>query len=169
MARALKIDAAAAPGRPAKARQPAGPEAVPVEGGEVEGYEVQSRTEVRRAQRRERELQQAYAEHLRRRGEIVTRNKIPVPGSKHSMFTDLFVQSRGHLIEAKAGCTRNDVRMAIGQLADYARFLPEARRLAVLLGSRPDADLLALLASSGIAAVWRSGASFKDNAGGEFT
>ena len=124
---------------------------------------------VREAKRREQELQRAYADYLCKRGEVVIRNKIPVPGSASNLYTDLWVESRGHLIEAKASATRNDIRMAIGQLADYARFLPEAKRRVVLLGSQPASDLLDLLASCGVGAVWRSGRSFKDNAGGGFT
>jgi hypothetical protein len=154
-------------------REPAGTsgshaEAVPVEGGEVEGYDVLSSTTVRRAKRRERELVRAYTKHLQARGDVVSRNKISVPGGAGNMFSDVFNETRGHLIEAKAGTARNDIRMAIGQLADYARFIPEVRRRAVLLGSRPDADLLALLDSQGIAAVWRAGDAFEDDAGGAF-
>jgi hypothetical protein len=144
-------------------------EVVPVEAGEVEGYEVRSSTAVRQARRRERELVRAYEKYLQARGDVVSRNKISVPGGTGNMFSDVFNETRGHLIEAKAGATRNDIRMAIGQLADYARFIPKIQRRAVLLGSKPEADLLSLLDSQGIAVIWRIGDAFEDDAEGAFT
>jgi hypothetical protein len=80
----------------------------------------------------------------------------------------VYNETREHLIEAKAGATRGDVRMAIGQLADYGRFVPAAKRRAVLLAEKPAADLLALIESCGLGAIWRHEDSFEDNADGEF-
>jgi hypothetical protein len=51
--------------------------------------------------------------------------------------------------------------MAIGQLADYRRFSPNGTRLALLVPERPRADLLALLASAGVHAIWPEGDGFK--------
>ena len=61
--------------------------------------------------------------------------------------------------------------MAIGELADYARFLVDlSPRLAVLLPERPYADLEHLLTSQKIAAVWKSAlGNFEDNSGGRFS
>ena len=78
------------------------------------------------------------------------------------------MRSRDQLIEAKAGSTRNEVRMAIGQLADYGRFANPETRTAVLLDVKPHPDLLVLLETQGIAAVWREDKGFADNADGKF-
>ncbi|MGI8660610.1 MAG: hypothetical protein ACR2LH_06190 [Thermoleophilaceae bacterium] len=59
--------------------------------------------------------------------------------------------------------------MAIGQLADYGRVVPDAGRRAVLLEAKPYPDLLDLLNSQDIAVVWRTGEAFSDNAEGDFT
>jgi hypothetical protein len=58
--------------------------------------------------------------------------------------------------------------MAIGQLADYGRFVPKGADRAVLLDAKPQADLLVLLDSQGVATIWRNGESFVDNARGRF-
>lgn len=60
------------------------------------------------------------------------------------------------------------VTVAIGQLADYGRFVTPLDGRAVLLESRPRPDLEALLTSLGINAIWREASSFVDNAGGAF-
>jgi hypothetical protein len=59
--------------------------------------------------------------------------------------------------------------MAIGQLADYARFIEPLPRRAILLDSRPPGDLSDLLSSQGVATIWPDGERFTDDAGGEFT
>lgn len=58
--------------------------------------------------------------------------------------------------------------MAIGQLADYSRFVEAPPALAVLLPHEPRRDLADLLAPSGIAAIWPTVDGFKDNADGGF-
>ena len=52
---------------------------------------------------------------------------------------------------------------AIGQLADYKRFVdPPPNHLAVLLPSRPRSDLEALLTSENIQVIWPAGEGFSD-------
>jgi hypothetical protein len=58
--------------------------------------------------------------------------------------------------------------MAIGQLADYRRFIDDLQGVGVLLGAKPHPDLLDLLDKQGIAAIWRSGEDFLDSADGAF-
>ncbi len=142
---------------------------VPVEAGNVEGYEVMPAPDVKRAVRRESMLVRDYSDFLKAKGDKVSRNKLSPPGASHPLYSDLFNETRGHLIEAKAGTSRGDIRMAIGQLADYARFIDPVKRRAVLLEAKPHPDLLALLSSQDIAVIWRSSTGFADNAGGEFT
>jgi hypothetical protein len=59
--------------------------------------------------------------------------------------------------------------MAIGQLADYARFAPLHVRRAVMLGERPRRYLERLLKSQAIAAVKRKANGFEDHVGGALT
>ena len=59
--------------------------------------------------------------------------------------------------------------MAIGQLADYKRFADPQARLGVLVPERPRPDLLALLKSEGIEAIWPATAGFEDTSSGSLT
>lgn len=142
---------------------------IPVERGEVEGYDVETNHEVKRAHRQEQQLVARYVKYMVDRGDTVARHKIKVPAAKGSIFSDIFNETRGQLIEAKANSSRGNVRMAVGQLADYARFLRPSVRRAVLFDSRPSDDLCDLLSRQGIAIIWPDGESFTDDAGGEFT
>jgi hypothetical protein len=142
---------------------------IPIEKGEVEGYEVVTKEERRQACRREAALVEDFCAHLEAQGDVVKRNELLPSGGSHSLYSDLFNKSRRQLIEAKAGISRGDIRMAIGQLADYERFIPRLSGRAVLLGAKPQPDLLLLLRDQGIAAIWRNEAGFADNANGEFT
>lgn len=149
---------------------PAGPAAntpVPVEQGAIEGYEVTTPTEVKLATRREAALVLDFQAHLEAQGDEVSRNRLQPPEGA-AIYTDLFNHTRGQLIEAKADASRLQVRMAIGQLADYERFIDGLKGKAVLLGARPHPDLGALLEAQGIAAIWRRGTGFIDDAGGAF-
>jgi hypothetical protein len=140
---------------------------VSIEAGHVEGYDVTPPSEARRAYRREASLVRDYANQLQAQGDQVVRKEIQVPGSRSPIFSDIFNKTRNQLIEAKAGSARDDVRMAIGQLADYGRFVPGSRR-AVLLNAKPHPDLVRLLRSQRIATIWRERHHFADNAGGDF-
>lgn len=141
---------------------------VPIEEGEIEGYIVKGSDAVRRARRRESQLVTRYVRYMRAQGDSVGRYRI-VPGGTSPIFSDVFNESRKQLIEAKADAGRSDVRMAIGQLFDYSRFIPAPVRLAVLVDSRLPDDLSDLLTSQGIATVWPVEAGFTDDAGGDFT
>jgi hypothetical protein len=87
----------------------------------------------------------------RARGHEIFRKRIVPPGEARPLFTDLFDATTGTLVEAKGTVERNAIRMAIGQLADYKRFVEDGqpRHLAVLVPSQPRRDLRELLASQG--------------------
>ncbi len=145
------------------------PDLIPVEQpGSHEGYEARSRESIRRFQRRESRLVSDYAASLELKGDTVYRNRIQIPGSG-AILSDLYNSTRNQLIEAKVHGSRTDIRMAIGQLADYKRFVDARARTAVLLEAKPEPDLVDLLDRERIAAVWRRGGGFADNTGGEFT
>jgi hypothetical protein len=81
-----------------------------------------------------------------------------------SITCDLYDKRRGNLIEAKSVIDRPSLRMAIGELADYVRFISRRPQLAVLLPARPSADLEQLLRSQGVYTIWQSEpAKFADN------
>lgn len=148
-------------GRPAPvSEEPITAQTVEAEANRVESFPVRTRAEVRIAARREAELVVAYAAHLEGRA-VVRRRRYG------QLVCDIFIESRAHLIEAKADASRESIRMAIGQLFDYRRFEPTLVRLGVLVPERPARDLLELLDGLDIACVW-SGDGFEDNRGGEF-
>jgi hypothetical protein len=142
---------------------------IPIEKGKVETYDTKTKKEIIRATREESKLVEDFAAYLIAQGDLVFRHKITVPGAAGSLYSDLYNETRGQLIEAKAGTSRSDVRMAIGQLADYARMLMPPPRRAVLLEARPSQDLVELLYGQGIAVIWRDGAGFTDSADKLFT
>jgi hypothetical protein len=141
---------------------------VPIEDSNSEEYEITRPEQGGRAVRREAKLVCDYTAFLEASGDEVVRNRLLPFGSSHALYSDVYNATRKHLIEAKAGTGRGDVRMAIGQLADYGRFVPKGTGRAVLLEAKPQPDLLALLDSQGIAVIWRNGDGFVDNAGGRF-
>jgi hypothetical protein len=142
---------------------------VPIEGRHAESFEQRFEKSLRTALREEQRLVREYARYLERRGRTVYRHRLVVPGSDGPLYSDLYEEDRRHLVEAKARVSRPAIRMAIGQLADYARLIePRPKRRGVLLPDRPSDDLIGLLASQSIDAIWRKGAGWTDNAGGAY-
>ena len=92
------------------------------------------------------------------------RHKIVPEGEWKPLFTDLYVEDLNLVIEGKGSATRENMRMAIGQLADYSRFLESPKR-AILLPSEPRPDLAALAASEVIAVIWPTGDGFSFSEG----
>jgi hypothetical protein len=90
----------------------------------------------------------------------VTRLKIVPAGEAKPLFSDLIDRTTNTLYEAKGTVERGAIRMAIGQLLDYGRFVEPPPRLAVLLPSEPRGDLQQLLTSAGVDLVWASGGEF---------
>jgi hypothetical protein len=143
----------------------AGVEDVPVEERWTEMAFVAPSREPDEAERREQKLILAFRDHLLARGHEVSRVKIVPPGEAKPLFSDLMDRTTGTLYEAKGTVERGAIRMAIGQLLDYSRFLESRPRLALLLPSLPRPDLDELLRQLGIDVVWRDGARFVDRAG----
>jgi hypothetical protein len=106
-----------------------------------------------------------YVNHLEAAGDEVSALLVTLPGGR-SIRNDVINRTRKTLIEAKQASTREHIRTAIGQILDYQRFW-KANDRAVLVPDRPDADLLGLLDSAAIKAIWRgSNGGFEDNANG---
>ena len=130
-------------------------------------------SEEREAQRREGELVESFIAHLRGIG--VECKRLALPLDQRKLYNDLFVPERNQLIEAKGTVRRDDVRMAIGQIADYLfqiskdEAFGEAPDPAILLPQRPLQSISELLDHVEIGVIWASGEGFEDNSGGAFT
>jgi hypothetical protein len=112
------------------------------------------------AVRREAGLVDRLRRILEDEGHQVGRFQVRPPGEMRSLYTDLFDFSENVLYEAKASAAREVIRMAIGQLLDYSRFLPKGHSLAVLLPSRPAPDLVSLLASLNVRCICEEDSQF---------
>jgi hypothetical protein len=121
------------------------------------------------AERREQVLVLAYGEVLKGLGSEIVRLRILPPGEAKPLYADLYDKSRNNLVEAKGTGTRNDIRMALAQLADYSRFIEPSPERAVLLLERPRRDLEELLLSQNLHVIWCDGESFTDNGDSRFT
>ena len=72
------------------------------------------------------------------------------------MYTDIFVVETEELIEAKASSSREHIRMALGQILDYARYIPHAS-LTVLVPTKPPIEMIELLIANGVGVTWEFG------------
>jgi hypothetical protein len=142
---------------------------VPVEQQNVEELEVSRPSTSYTVQRREQTLVLEYCAALEAAGHQVTRFRIRPPGEARELISDIYEKSRNNLIEAKGTGSRGEIRMALGQIFDYRRFIEPAPSCAVLLPAQPRPDVEQLLRSAGVAAIWKSEHGFIDNAGGQFT
>jgi hypothetical protein len=104
-------------------------------------------------ERREAELVHRYREHLLRLGHEVSRLRVLPAGESAPLYSDLWDVTTSDLIEAKATVSRESLRMAVGQLLDYGRFV-EAESRTVLVPSRPRGDLLSYLSNVNIAVIY---------------
>jgi hypothetical protein len=124
---------------------------VPVEENNTERTVVDPAREPYEAERRESALVQRFKGFMQSRSHTVERLRITPAGEAKPIFTDAYVKNLNTLVEAKGSLDRNSIRMAIGQLLDYRRFVEEAAvRCAVLLPEIPRQDLLQLLAYAGV-------------------
>lgn len=129
---------------------------VPVEEHHTERSFVTPDREPYELERREAALVHRYREHLRRHGHQVGRLCVVPPGESYPLYSDLWDETALELIEAKGTATRDQLRVAVGQLLDYGRFV-DAKRRSVLLPSRPRADLVAYLHAVGVDAIYPRG------------
>jgi hypothetical protein len=117
------------------------------------------------AERREQALVLAFRDYLASKGHDIDRLKIVPPGEAKPLFCDLIDNNTNTLYEGKGTVERGAIRMAIGQLLDYSRFVEPTPHLAVLLPAEPRSDLQELLRVAGVGMVWRDGKRFVRPAG----
>lgn len=107
------------------------------------------------AEKREQALVEHFTEKLTTRGHTLSRWKITPPETTKPLYSDLYDETTGILYEAKATSTRNHVRLGLGQILDYMRHTPaEVKAFSLLLPAEPHWDLLNLLRSQNVGAVW---------------
>ncbi|MEU0845496.1 restriction endonuclease [Streptomyces sp. NPDC005962] len=135
-------------------------EDVEIEQHQTERMTVSSKSKGHEAERREAPLVTKYRDYLAMQGHTVKRKKIIPAGEVRALYTDLYDVTDDALIEAKGSVTREAVRMAIGQLYDYRRYIEPRPSLAVLLPSRPRQDLIDLCNVSGASVIWPDGEAF---------
>jgi hypothetical protein len=128
---------------------------VPVEAHHTTQYQTRTRVDSVTAVRREAELVMRYQRWSRTNGHRVIGKDILLPGRTNPLRVDLYNLDNSELIEAKASSERDSVRLALGQVLDYARYVSHERR-AVLLPNRPDADLIDLLSSHGVSCLYEA-------------
>ncbi|SDT77260.1 hypothetical protein SAMN05216371_5382 [Streptomyces sp. TLI_053] len=134
-------------------------QSLPLEQQLTEKMFVNPNREQYEAERKEAKLVTAFGDHLRSQGHQVDRRQILPPGETRPLYTDLYVEALELLTEAKGSVTRENIRMAIGQLADYARFLPSTTK-AILVPSKPRPDLLELATSQNCTVIWPEGKTY---------
>lgn len=130
----------------------------------TETFEVAQVAEIREGHRREAALVGRLIEWWTKRDgpDVVCGLHIELPGGAGSLFVDLFNERTNELVEAKASCRRQDIRMAVGQMADYRRFLHPPPSCKVLLPDAPPSELLELLWSQEIGALVPDEAAFRE-------
>ncbi|MBO0827148.1 MAG: restriction endonuclease [Streptosporangiales bacterium] len=142
--------------------EPGSPEArvVPVEGHRSETFETAA-VVGRTALRRESDLVKRLESWLRAQGHEVARWAIRPAGELRMLWTDTYDMTAKELYEAKGSANRWAIRLAIGQLLDYRRYVlvPDVG-LVVAVPSRPSDDLINLLYECGIACVYPDGRAF---------
>lgn len=128
-------------------------------------YKVQRHEGAAKAKRKEAMLVIAYQNWLSRQSRVLDSAR------NGRLSCDGYEKNRNNLIEAKQSAKREFIRMAAGQLLDYAyvgRKVFRKPNMAILLPNRPDHGNLGWLKEIGIHLIWREGRAFRDNHNGQF-
>jgi hypothetical protein len=129
-------------------------------------YVVRTKNKIATAMKREARLLEQYRDWLARQSR-------KLPSVRYgALQCDGYEKVRGNLIEAKSSASREHIRMAVGQLLDYAfqgRTKLGDPSKAVLLPRKPASDIMRWLDSIGIKVIWPKRGAFLDNADGQFT
>lgn len=125
-------------------------DAVPVEAVIAQRSEVE-KTVSGPVVQREAELTKRFQTYLEAHQRQVMRYRI-VPVGSAALYSDLADVTANVLYEAKGSADRMSVRLALGQVLDYGRYV-ERSQLAVLLPEAPTADLVELLESHDVGCI----------------
>ena len=107
------------------------------------------------SQRKESKLVKEYQQYREKNNQSeLVRISIKIDGRTH--YTDGWCPNEKLLIEAKSSAARPYIRLAIGQLLDYKRHIkPDPKKLAILVPTEPQEDLLNLLSDLEITLIYR--------------
>jgi hypothetical protein len=129
-------------------------------------YKVQTKAKIIKAKKIEAGLLQGYRRWLEQQNRKLSAMKY------RRLRCDAFEEDRRNLIEAKSSVSREHIRMAVGQILDYA-FQGNKKfgnpHKAILLPSKPRSDIVDWLDSLKISIIWREKRAFLDNANGQFS
>ena len=129
-------------------------------------YEVRTHRKVVLAKKIEDELVSRYRVWLEDQQRELSIQKYK------NLRCDVYEEDRNNLIEAKCSTKREYIRMAVGQLFDYA-YLGRKRfgkpNMAILLPKKPDPKLVEWISELHISIIWKEKGKFIDNAKGLFT
>ncbi|WP_326729321.1 hypothetical protein [Streptomyces phaeochromogenes] len=106
-------------------------------------------------------LIESYVACLESQGHMVGSFQIKLKGKTSTLRTDLFDATDHVLYEAQGASDRDSVRIALGRLLDYRRYVRQRDRqhapgTVVLLPGRPDRDIEALLKDHETSLVYRA-------------
>jgi len=130
---------------------------VPIEQHLTERMMIEPNRGTYEAERREQKLVLELEAELRGAGHDVCRLQLRPDGEPAPLFCDLFDKTSNTVVEAKGSIARPAIRMAIGQLADYARLVEPYPQRTILVPQQPRPDLLELAKSQGITVTWPDG------------
>ncbi|MEV5354048.1 hypothetical protein [Streptomyces sp. NPDC052693] len=103
------------------------------------------------AELRQGAVREQYLTELTKRGHDVAAFQIKISGTTTILTTDLYDATEHELYAIRGASTREEIRMAIGQLKDFARHIrPRNPKLTTVLPEKPQDDLVNLLHSEGI-------------------
>ena len=132
-----------------------GVDEVPLEAVEDYRYEVQG-TATREAAQREAALIDRFQNFLTERRHRVRRYRVTPDGTSAPVYSDIADITSRVLYEAKGTADRMAVRLALGQVLDYGRYVrrvvPDIK-LAVLLPEYPPGDISDLLKENDVGCV----------------
>lgn len=134
---------------------------IPVEQHLTESVLISTVTEPAVGARQEQELVRSLQQVLVGRGHSVCRLQLRPADEPAALFCDLYDKTTNTVYEAKGSVARPAFRMAIGQLADYCRFVEPAPKRAILVPQKPRPDLLRFAGSQGVSVVWPSEDGFE--------
>ena len=129
-------------------------------------YTIQPNSKIRKAKASEDKLLHEYRDWLRKQDRKLSAAKYGL------LRCDGYKEEHRNLIEAKSSITREHIRMAVGQLLDYAfqgRKKYGNSKMAILLPEKPEPEIEKWLQHLKISIVWRKGNKFLDNANGQFS
>ncbi|MGB7581710.1 MAG: hypothetical protein WBL85_04595, partial [Sedimentisphaerales bacterium] len=129
-------------------------------------YKVQTKSRITRAKKVEAKLIDSYRDWIKKQDRILLAAKYG------TLRCDGYEKERRNLIEAKSSARREHIRMAVGQLLDYA-FQGKEKfgepHKAILLPKKPNPNIEKWLLSLKISIIWCDRGSFLDNANGWFS